>query len=113
MDYSDVNWHSWDSVECPVHPKSVIQAVYNNEHLAASKISVGCVEKEAGMVAFGNQHIVAFRVIKPYVEPPKPREFWINEYDCGLGGAFESKAYADERAAEGRIRCIRVREVLE
>ena len=54
-----------------------------------------------------------FRVTKPYVEPQKPREFWINEYEWGLSDLHDSEEDADERAHKSRIRCIHVREVIE
>jgi hypothetical protein len=47
--------------------------------------------------------------IKP--EPPKPREWWINEYASRMD-AYDSREWADLYAGSGRIRCVHVREVL-
>jgi hypothetical protein len=48
--------------------------------------------------------------IKP--EPPKPREWWINEYASRMD-AYDSREWADHYSTRGRIRCIHVREVLD
>ena len=102
--YNDGEWHGWNGGKCPVHPDSVVDVKFSDGE--------ECKEEKAEVWDWESRlvKIIAFRVTKPYVEP---REFWINEYDWGLGGAFGSKAYADERAAEGRTRCIHVREVIE
>jgi hypothetical protein len=49
--------------------------------------------------------------IKP--EPPKPREWWINDYGNSLAIPVESRESADLCAGPNRIRCIHVREVLD
>ena len=107
VDYNDGNWHGWNGGECPVHPKSVVDVCL---------IDRACVEGETAERWFWDKEstrIRAFRVIKPYVEPPKPREFWINEYPNGKCYMFRNKADADECAPDNRIRCIHVREVIE
>lgn len=113
VDYNDGNWHGWDGGECPVHPESVIDAVWPST--IDDKKSYRATKKAKDFPWFvgGPWKPFLFRVIKPYVEPPKPREFWINEYDWGFGGAFGSKADADEYAMSNLIRCIHVREVIE
>jgi hypothetical protein len=69
-DYNDGRWHAWDDGDvCPVHPKSTIQVVYNNDHRENHSVVLGWREQLAEKTAFGNQHIVAFRVVNPYVEP--------------------------------------------
>ena len=105
--YNDGNWYGWNGGECPVHPKSVVDVCL---------IYRACVEGETAEQWFWDAkrtRIRAFRVTKPYVEPPKPREFWINEYASVRSGLYESKEEADEVATSGRIRCIHVREVIE
>jgi hypothetical protein len=49
--------------------------------------------------------------IKP--EPPKPREWWINDYGQSLAIPVESRGLADNYAGPDRVRCIHVREVLD
>ena len=105
--YNDGNWHEWNGGVCPVHPKSVVDVCL---------IDRACVEGETAKQWFWDAEqtrIRAFRVTKPYVEPPKPREFWANEYAWGFSYLNDSKAKADENATEARIRCIHVREVIE
>lgn len=103
-DYNDGEWHGWDGGECPVHPESEI---------ALKWITCdGFLAADDGRIARINNWKTPclFRVTKPYVEP---REFWINEYPSGLGGVYKSIEVADNCADVGRIRCIRVREVVE
>lgn len=81
MDYNDGNWNGWNGGECPVHPKSVVECrfmdaghIYNGKKSVASYFSWDHHREE---LLAGNGNIIAFRVITPYVEPKKPREFWI------------------------------------
>ena len=106
-DYNDGNWHGWNGGECPVHPESIVDVKFNEGteyegHEAEDWIWNGKLYR-----------IIAFRVTKPYVEPPKPREFWINEYAWGFSDLHDNKAEANEYATKNRIRCIHVREVIE
>ena len=103
VDYNDGNWHGWNGGECPVHPESVIDLKW------MTRDGLFGVDHERIARNYNWPTPCLFRV----VEPPKPREFWINEYEMGFGGVFESKAKADECAAGNRIRCIHVREVIE
>ncbi len=106
-DYNDGNWHGWNGGECPVHPESMVVVTFNDgEEYKGFHADKWIWDSD-------RDKIVAFRVTKPYVEPPKPREFWINEYAWGFGRAFGSKAEADDYAMNNRIRCIHVREVIE
>ena len=103
VDYNDGEWHGWNGGECPVHPESLIELRTTSGYHET--------DRKAGITAWAKPKL--FRVTKPYVEPPKPREFWINEYDWGFGGAYHNKADADESASNNRIRCFHVREVIE
>jgi hypothetical protein len=73
--YNDGKWHRWAGGECPVHPSSVVHATF--------LVGIGEPRTEsraAHMFVWGDcaSPIVAFRVTKEYVEPPKvPREFWV------------------------------------
>lgn len=68
-DYNDGKWHRWNGGECPVHPKSVVGAVWHDDNLNQVGIRVDC----AGGGAWHNQ-ILKFRVIKEHREP---REWWL------------------------------------
>ena len=49
-----------------------------------------------------------------YRVKPKPREWWINEYESGSGlDRYATKAEATARAAPGRLRCVHVIEVID
>jgi hypothetical protein len=71
-DYNDGKWHGWNGGECPVHQDSVVDVQYlGKSRFANDKASLALWEWSNLL------KMVAFRVIKPYVEPKKPREFWI------------------------------------
>ena len=103
-DYNDGNWHGWNGGECPVHPKSEIDAKWITRD--------GCFAADDGRIALINNWKTPclFRVTKPYVEP---REFWVNEYEWGFSCLYDSEARADEGGGGNRVRCIHVREVIE
>jgi hypothetical protein len=73
--YNDGKWHRWAGGDRPVHPDTLVYATY--------------IDQDDGVITdsryarnyhwdSGHGPIVAFRVIKEYVEPPKvPREFWL------------------------------------
>lgn len=87
-DYNDGKWHGWNGGECPVHLKSSVSAVWL--HVDGD---VKIAEGRAGGLAFlGNEYgsIIAFRVVTPYVEPPKPREWWATGHHL-----HDSRAEAD------------------
>lgn len=103
--YNDGNWHIWNGGECPVHPKSVVEAVWHDprlEHAGMSGPRHARVENEPTL-AWG--HVVKFRVVKQYREP---REFWVVEEYMML---FQSQEKA-QRACPGSTP-IHVREVTE
>jgi hypothetical protein len=96
VDYNDGKWHRWAGGDRPVHPSSVVHATF--------LVGIGEPRTEsraAHMFVWGDcaSPIVAFRVTKEYVEPPKvPREFWVR-----FGTAYNMPIESD---------AIHVREVL-
>ena len=86
-DYNDGKWHGWNGGECPVHELSVVDFFAEKDDWFFQSAG-NCDWEQCG----------GFRVTKPYIEPPKPREFWIAGY-----------------IAYGHDRCggIHVREVTE
>jgi hypothetical protein len=74
VDYNDGKWHRWSGGECPVHLDSVVEVMF------IGLSSVNDFELNARSFTWDSVHapIVAFRVTKEHVEPPKaPREFWL------------------------------------
>lgn len=61
-------WIGWNGGESPVHPKTTVEVVGGFD---------GVWETTAHEARVEWSNVVAYRVIKEYVEPPKPREFWI------------------------------------
>ena len=108
IDYNDGEWHGWNGGECPVHPKSVVDVKFNDGAEFKGQ------EAEDWIWNATCYKIIAFRVTKPYVEPPKPREFWINEYVDGfIGLPHDSQELAGNSRGDNLLRCIHVREVIE
>jgi hypothetical protein len=110
IDYNDGKWHGWQGRECPVHPKSVVSCVW---HIP----STGHVGTWNGIIA-GTPcwpTVIRFRVITPYVEPPKPREIWINEYPGGTRIVHDSPQDAAKARGSVWMSCKTTRwvEVLE
>lgn len=103
--YNDGKWHGWNGGECPVHPDTVVDVVFDS----ASKKPF--YRHAANNIywenSIGPSDIIAFRVIK---EHRGPREFWISNND---GYAHESleNALSDHLTEEHGY--IHVREVLE
>jgi hypothetical protein len=68
-DYNDGRWHGWNGEKCPVPPKSIVQLRWLDKEkgygkdIEADYFPDVCWEHVAGA-----NHIVAFRVTKPYVE---------------------------------------------
>jgi hypothetical protein len=102
--YDDGKWHGWNGGECPVHPETVVQMVWQ---FSKGDIRPGKVNGRAKEYIWeGNDsgNIVAFRVIKEYREP---REFWVNIASgavCESDGVFFGTTFPN---------VIKVREVLE
>jgi hypothetical protein len=79
-DYNDGNWHPHTPGPCPVHEKSRVDVMFR-DGTAYNGLSAGAWKWRED----NHTTIVAFRVVEPYVEPPKPREFWIgNHHFAGL-----------------------------
>ena len=114
-DYNDGNWHGWNGGECPVHPKSVVDAVWPSGMDDKKSYRNARKAKDFPWIVGGALTPFLFRVTKPYVELPKPREFWVNEYPHEIRTMHNSKEDADAftLTSLNRIRCIRVREVIE
>jgi hypothetical protein len=102
-DYNDGKWHGWNGGECPVHPSTVIEAIWDDgsrAHICADEITW-----EAG-----NTEPCAFRVISPHREA---REFWVNMYEDGFCNAYLSADEANRYASISRVELIHVREVMD
>lgn len=73
-DYNDGKWHGWNGGECPVHPKSELEAVC----VSTMPGGYGRVTwRHAGDMTWDSETsaIIAFRVVK---EHRKPREWWVD-----------------------------------
>lgn len=72
--YNDGNWHGWNgAAECPVHPKTTVEAVWHDPRMntAGFQPERTAYENEGPRLAWS--HVVKFRVVKEHREP---RECW-------------------------------------
>lgn len=80
--YNDGNWHGWNGGECPVHPESVVDAVWHDEN----QLTTGVRHGRALGGAWFNQ-ILKFRVVKEHREPkeytidPRKNIIWYSSED--------------------------------
>jgi hypothetical protein len=95
--------YGWNGGECPVHPESVVMAWYR----AGGSVKVLC-DSAIPAGHFWWKHsdsdgdIIAFQVIKPYVEP---KLLWVNEYKEGdVGHSFPTEEQAKRQALRGVTR---------
>jgi hypothetical protein len=104
-DYNDGKWHGWNGGECPVHRKSRVDFLHENGFAWREMLAGGIVWKNCG----------AFRVTMPYVEPPKPREWWLVLNDSGAcyGGYMLRGTAAKVCSGLPGGKIVHVREVLE
>jgi hypothetical protein len=84
-DYNNGQIHGWNGGDCPVHPETVVSIWHRN----------GLYQRiKAGVHWWGhrdtNGDIIAFQVVKAYVEP---KVIWVNEY------LEELVAHPDEQSA--------------
>ena len=98
-EYKENVWYGWNGGECPVHPKSLVEAVWISGGPFRSE------QREAKDFVWvwdaPVSGIIAFRVVKEYREP---REFWVFP-----GGRDVLTA----KPAVGGDHYIHVREVVE
>jgi len=88
-DYNDGKIHGWNGGDCPVHPETVVKYW---------TLEGGPLEQRGEVLAWrhngGSGDIIAFRVVKQYVEP---KTIWVNEYAGSNVGWFsesDAKYYA-------------------
>lgn len=72
-DWNDGTIHGWNGGDCPVHPKTVVKYWTNSGE--KSPHSAKCLRWKHTDEGLGD--IIAFRVVKEYVEP---KVIWVNEY---------------------------------
>lgn len=98
--YNDGNWWGWNGGECPVHPKTVVQAVWYSETGLAWTSGIRPAE-----VHDWSDKTIAFRVTKEHREP---REWFIR---IDENGNFAGHAMDWVNISGGQV--VKVREVLD
>jgi hypothetical protein len=102
-DWNDGTNHGWNGGDCPVHPETVVEYWLRGG---------GAGERVAKRILWDHSKsvgdVVAFRVVKPYVEP---KVIWINEYTDGRHVAHTSEGDARKWATLGSATRIAVKYV--
>ena len=87
--YNDGNWHIWNGGECPVHPKSLVEAVWHDPRRRHAGMSGPRPAKGENEPTLAWVHVVKFCVVKEYREP---REWWIaGRNEVAFSSAREAK----------------------
>ena len=84
-DYNDGKIHGWNGGACPVHPETMVEAWFRG---GGSSVTVA--NRLFWTHSDKDGDIIAFKVVKPYVEP---KVIWVNEYQ------EELVAHPDEQSA--------------
>ena len=106
-DYNDGKWHGWNGGECPVHPKSVVDARFLDPRQHFTPPEPRKAEELIWVHDGYPWDIIAFRVVKPYTEPRKSRERWM---DPESGYTAENK---NVWSSDMHHKLILLREVME
>jgi len=94
-DYNDGQIHGWNGGECPVHPKSRVEArEWSGVWLATEAEDCDWPSMRG-----------CFRVVKAYREP---RVFWVNEFPNNSFGDFHNTKEAADGCQTNRIACHRI-----
>lgn len=93
------HWYGWNGGDRPVHANTIVDTV---------DVDGGTWRGEASGADWSHDDrphdIAAFRITKLYVEPRKPREWWVNLYEDGSSDAYA--VVEDAIAAETNARLI-------
>ena len=105
-DYNDGKIHGWNGGECPVHPKTVVRY-----WMRRSMPNEAPAEKLEWSVREVSYDIIAFQVVKAYVEP---KTIWVNEYSNGDVTSYRTedmaKHHARPSATRIAVKYVEVRE---
>ena len=104
-DYNDGQWHGWNGGECPVHPKTEVDAVFGDGGKQCS--IAGSHLDWSGPDVLPRSYVAAFRVVKAYREP---REWWLVNGSVAMASLPAAKALCEGN--EGYT-ITHVREVME
>lgn len=85
--YNDGRWHGWNGGECPVHPETVVDALFGDGG-KQPEIKGDCLDW-SGPDKLPSSHVAAFRVVKEHREP-RTVTLWEDEAGnfgvvCGMG----------------------------
>jgi hypothetical protein len=75
-DYNDGQIYGWNGGECPVHPETVVKFWMRDGYSVPEGIGRSLRWSALG----ASSDIIAFQVVKAYVEP---KVIWVNEYADG------------------------------
>ena len=73
--YNDGKWHGWNGGECPVHPQTIIEYVWEDHGRTGISERIAGLDENHIEPAWSGR-LKAFRVIREHVEP---REVWFRQ----------------------------------
>lgn len=108
VNYNDGKIHGWNGGDCPVHPKTRVE-VWLRGYEGDTGFEASIYEWQH-QEQYHNTDIIAFHVLKQYVEP---KTIWVNEYKRG-DVAYHTKEAALQCPYAGVIRkAVKYQEVQE
>lgn len=100
--YNDGQIHGWNGGDCPVHPETMVKYWMRK---GGSECVARCINWNHNKT---KGDIIAFRVVKEYVEPARPaasKVLWVNEYEDGSHTSHNTEGKA-KHSARGLPSCI-------
>lgn len=95
-DYNNGQIWGWNGGECPVHPETMVEAWFRG---GGSSVTVA--NRLFWTPSDKGGDIIAFKVVKPYVEP---KVIWVNEHNSLLWVAHQSEQSARDDAVSSATR---------
>lgn len=110
-EYNLDQMYPWSGGECPVHPETGVKYWMRLGNREGYTGTAKNLRWNNSRYSFTND-IVAFKVIKEYVEPPKPIEGYVNVHHDGSTSFFNNKGSAEMYATRGDTRiAVHLKEV--
>lgn len=97
-EYEPDVWYGWNGGECPVHPKTRGDLTYAD----------GTVYVDVPFGVYDWDEPLMFRIVTPYVEPRKPREFTLYVDELGNAATWSG---GDMMPVASKCEVIKVRQL--
>jgi hypothetical protein len=105
--WNDGTIHGWNGGDCPVHPETVVKVYFEDQLPRKGAACDFCWTLDTTGL---DVDIIAFRVVKPYVEP---KVIWVNEYPSGNAvytSEEKARQYSGSSATRIAVKYVEVKE---